>query len=448
MPPPAAEREQMRQGATALPSEAEARRQTPEERRAAREAERERIRQERRAARQAERQQLQEERRAARQEERQALRERMRQERREARREEIRERRQALRRELREERRDLRREEQRRERAALRRERLDAWERRQLRDLDGERRALRRERLDEGFFGGAAPAWRGGDRVIFDIGGAALVVGGGVGRLGYGADNVTVVDLPNGWTRTIVTRPNGVRVVTLADPSGVPVRRVRVLPDGERIVLFNNLPEWWGGRNELVIDVPPPPVPQTRIVVEPSRVPDIVVYETLTAEPVAEIDRTYTLNQVLVNPNLRDYMPRVDLDTISFATGSAEVADSEIETLEAIGIAIEEAIEQDPSEVFLVEGHTDAVGSEISNLALSDRRAESVAAILTEYFAIPPENIVTQGFGEAYLKVPTEGPSAENRRVAVRRLTPLLTTGEELAGLGEEYEDLDLPTRP
>jgi outer membrane protein OmpA-like peptidoglycan-associated protein len=33
---------------------------------------------------------------------------------------------------------------------------------------------------------------------------------------------------------------------------------------------------------------------------------------------------------------------------------------------------------------------------------------------------------VTQGYGEQYLKVLTSGPERQNRRAAVRRLTPLL----------------------
>lgn len=348
----------------------------------------------------------------------------------------MRERRAALRRELRRDQRAERRERVllRRERARARRARLDAWERRQR------RRAIRRDFRDYAFFDRPAPLYRGRERVIFETAGLPFVVGAGIGRLGWQAEDVIVRDLPNGWTRTVVRRPNGVRVVTLKDAYGVPIRRVRILPNGERIVLFNNLPAWWGGRNELVIDVPPPrlPVSYNDYVVEPSRVSDVVVYDTLTAEPVDEIDRSYTLNQVLLNKNLRDYMPRVDLDTINFAFGSAEVPDTEIDTLEAIGIAIEEAIAENPQEVFLIEGHTDAVGPELVNLRLSDERAEAVAAILTEFFAIPPENLVTQGFGEEYLKVPTQGRSPANRRVAVRRITPLLATGEEVAGFTED----------
>ncbi|MEY8842831.1 OmpA family protein, partial [Cribrihabitans sp. XS_ASV171] len=84
------------------------------------------------------------------------------------------------------------------------------------------------------------------------------------------------------------------------------------------------------------------------------------------------------------------------------------------------------AIEDNPSEVFLVEGHTDATGTAGYNLALSDRRAETVALALAEYFNVPPANMVVQGYGESVLKVPTSGPEPANRRVAVRRITPLL----------------------
>ncbi len=82
-------------------------------------------------------------------------------------------------------------------------------------------------------------------------------------------------------------------------------------------------------------------------------------------------------------------------------------------------------VEDDPQEVFLVEGYTDAVGSDVSNLLLSDRRAETVAKILVSSYGVPPENLLTQGYGERYLKVETEGPSQANRRVTVRRITPL-----------------------
>jgi outer membrane protein OmpA-like peptidoglycan-associated protein len=83
-------------------------------------------------------------------------------------------------------------------------------------------------------------------------------------------------------------------------------------------------------------------------------------------------------------------------------------------------------LEKNPAETFLIEGHTDAVGSDQANLALSDRRAEAVAEALTGAFGIPPENLATQGYGEQYLKINTQKPERENRRVTIRRITPLV----------------------
>src|SRR5690606_28189653 len=108
-------------------------------------------------------------------------------------------------------------------------------------------------------------------------------------------------------------------------------------------------------------------------------------------------------------------------------TGSAEISQSELPQLEAIATAIQRMIDENPAETFLIEGHTDAVGSDDSNLVLSDERAESVAAALTDAYEIPPENLFTQGYGEQYLKVDTEGAARENRRVAIRRITPLVS---------------------
>ena len=91
-----------------------------------------------------------------------------------------------------------------------------------------------------------------------------------------------------------------------------------------------------------------------------------------------------------------------------------------------LGILIEEFLLENPREMFLIEGHTDAVGDDFENLALSDRRAESVALALTETFHIQPENLIVQGYGEAFPRVLTEVSEERNRRVTARRITPLL----------------------
>ena len=63
--------------------------------------------------------------------------------------------------------------------------------------------------------------------------------------------------------------------------------------------------------------------------------------------------------------------------------------------------------------MFLIEGHTDAVGNDVDNLSLSDRRAESAAELLTQQFGVPAENLTSQGYGSQYLKEQTDGPSRD-----------------------------------
>ncbi len=109
------------------------------------------------------------------------------------------------------------------------------------------------------------------------------------------------------------------------------------------------------------------------------------------------------------NRYLRDRMRRVDLDTVNFEFGSWDVDPSQYSKLARVANAMNRILRRNPDEVFLIEGYTDAVGSDIDNLTLSDRRAEEVAIILTETFNVPPENLVTQGYGEQFLKVADAG---------------------------------------
>ena len=84
--------------------------------------------------------------------------------------------------------------------------------------------------------------------------------------------------------------------------------------------------------------------------------------------------------------------------------------------------------------MFLIEGHTDAVGNDVDNLSLSDRRARIGGGIADP--AIPAsraENLTSQGYGEQYLKVQTSTALHENRRVTMRRITPLLNGGQAVA---------------
>ena len=119
-------------------------------------------------------------------------------------------------------------------------------------------------------------------------------------------------------------------------------------------------------------------------------------------------------------------MRYVELNNINFESGAWEITPDQYPKLERLARAIMRVLRRNPDEVFLIEGHTDAVGPDVDNMSLSDRRASSVAEILSETFGVPPENLVTQGYGEQFLKIPTPGPEPLNRRVQVRRIGPLM----------------------
>ncbi len=181
-----------------------------------------------------------------------------------------------------------------------------------------------------------------------------------------------------------------------------------------------------------VLDVPPPRIgiPRDQYIVDYDGASDQDVYDALSAPPVEDFRDRYTLDEIRATATLRDRMRRVDLDDINFEFGSWEVDPSEYNKLDRVARAMKRVIRRNPNEVFMIEGYTDAVGSPEDNLSLSDRRAESVAEVLSEEFQVPFENLVTQGYGEDYLKVQTERPERLNRRVAVRRITPLLARGD------------------
>ena len=64
-----------------------------------------------------------------------------------------------------------------------------------------------------------------------------------------------------------------------------------------------------------------------------------------------------------------------------------------------------------------VEGHTDSIGSEDYNMALSMRRAESVKNYLVQAHDIDPTRLKTNGAGEGKLIDVANPKSALNRRV-------------------------------
>lgn len=278
---------------------------------------------------------------------------------------------------------------------------------------------------------GAEPIREVGDRIIIQINNQVIVESDERPRMTRGAQEVYYEDLPRGRTRETIVRENGVQVVTIRNRYGDVVRRSRITPDGREYVLTYVEDEDYGSRGwrDPGLDLPPMRVNISRddYIFEAERAEDPDdYYEFLSEPPVERVQRLYSVDEVKRSARVRDIARRIDLDTIKFAFGKAEVPESEVPRLEGVAAAMEKLLKANPAETFLIEGHTDAVGTNAANLALSDRRAEAVADALTNVFGIPPENLSTQGYGEQYLKVRTQAQNQDNRRVAIRRITPLV----------------------
>ena len=257
-----------------------------------------------------------------------------------------------------------------------------------------------------------------GDRVVVERDGVLQILKDDDVLLRQPGATISQRRYDDGSTLSVVERDGGARVTTVRAADGRVLRRTRTLADGTEVVLFDDTR-------------PAAPVETADLDrLRGFRAPDAEGLDdlrlALAQVETPEIDRTFTLQQVRQILAVRELMPQVDVAAIEFDSGSALILPSEAEALRDIGLVIAQLVEEDPSEVFLVEGHTDAVGSAPSNLTLSDRRAESVALALTEYFDVPPENLIAQGYGESNLKVATEDALRENRRASVRRITPLL----------------------
>lgn len=291
----------------------------------------------------------------------------------------------------------------------------------------------RRERVEDG--GRRKVIQEPGNRLIVKEGNRAIIRHDESERFRRrpGAKTVRRGD---GTNETYYDRKDGSRIITIVDDNGRLLRRYRRGRDGREYNIIDNrrfyrnlgigIGSGVGTIIALNLARPRITIPRDRYIVDYDRATDDDLYDALIAPPVDSLDRAYALDEIRYSHELRSYMPRIDLDTITFESGAWEVPPEQYRQLERIARTMLRVIDRNPDSVFFIEGHTDAVGSDDDNLSLSDRRASAVADILTDEFGVPPENLVTQGYGEEYLKVDTQGPERLNRRVTILNATQLM----------------------
>lgn len=147
--------------------------------------------------------------------------------------------------------------------------------------------------------------------------------------------------------------------------------------------------------------------------------------EAAPRERIRPQDRV-TVDQFKRRPDLRRRAPSIDIQAINFEYDSDVISRSQYPKVERVASALNRMLRNRPRTRFLLEGHTDAVGSAAYNLNLSERRAASLKRVLVRQFRVPARAIETVGYGEEFLLVQTPYESWENRRVTIRRIDDFL----------------------
>ena len=110
---------------------------------------------------------------------------------------------------------------------------------------------------------------------------------------------------------------------------------------------------------------------------------------------------------------------RVNL-SLSFPTGSASLTPGAAAQVRSFGQAL--LMPQLANMRFRIEGHTDGVGNRARNVALSQRRAQSVANYLTS-MGVPRSRIEVRGYGPDRPIAGAARNSSQNRRVEAVRVS-------------------------
>ncbi len=258
-----------------------------------------------------------------------------------------------------------------------------------------------------------------GDRVVIERDGELRVLKNDDELLQRPGAQVQTQTFQDGSTRNVVTYDDDSQIITIKSRDGTVLRRTMMrASDGREVVLFDDT------RKIEAVDFGS--LPALESLEAQQRQQSGSLEAALQRASFTDVGRQFSLQQIRDYKRVRALAPQVELEAVIFATGSAAIDPTQAEALRDLGLAMRDVIENDPSSVFLIEGHTDAVGAASYNLALSDRRAETVALALTEYFAVPPQNLITQGYGEADLKVMVVTNERANRRAVVRNISGLL----------------------
>jgi OmpA-OmpF porin, OOP family len=150
--------------------------------------------------------------------------------------------------------------------------------------------------------------------------------------------------------------------------------------------------------------------------------------EQTAARAAAAAEAARRENEMLAE-QLRDLQAKqtdrglvLTLGDVLFDTGKSTLKPGAVGTVDRLA----EFLRKSPDRAVTIEGHTDSVGTDEYNLALSDARANSVKAALISR-GVPPTQVIAMGKGEG-MPVASNDNSAgrqQNRRVEIIIANPV-----------------------
>ncbi|MEM6638282.1 MAG: OmpA family protein [Pseudomonadota bacterium] len=127
------------------------------------------------------------------------------------------------------------------------------------------------------------------------------------------------------------------------------------------------------------------------------------------------VEKQFTRDEAIVLRAGNDVILR--LVGLTFASGKSEIGPDKF----ALLAKVRDAINQFDNADIVVEGHTDAFGSDDSNMALSTERAEAVRAYMLANMGLSDTQVTASGYGETQPIANNETPEGrtKNRRIDI-----------------------------
>lgn len=144
------------------------------------------------------------------------------------------------------------------------------------------------------------------------------------------------------------------------------------------------------------------------------------------------------------------YSANIDVE---FETGSYRISPTSYRRFQSI-LTLARFLQSHPDTIVLIEGHTDDQGQTISNLRLSQARADTIAHILIDKFRIRADRVKSMGYGDSRPVASNAEANgrARNRRVVAEVVLPYSAQSQSLQkkwtiyDQGEANQLLRLPT--